>query len=195
MIDNFLPHTVFYTNMGHKDNPAWSESLYSIDSLCRVGIDGWFKILDVENNKFIALKDIKDIYNIEPEITPEQAFLMSIRSQLFSMREMIKVYLEPSKKQIVVNYPKGFCPEFIHLIGKRTQRDEQYNQDDWLVLVSSFNGETSYGDLVYISHVLLKFALSKGHYQLSPNSPVIAPLLEDKKDDSKETDWDQLLKN
>ena len=194
MIDSFLPHTVFYTNTGHEDNPEWSKSLYSIETLCKNGIDGDIRILDVEKNHFISLRDIKDIYNMEPEITLEQAFLMSLKSQLFSMGGMINPWFNPVMKEIKVEYPEGFCPEFIHLIGKRTQRDEHYHQDDWLVLVSSFNEKRSYGDLAYIPQRLLKFALSRGHYQLSPTSPVIAPLLEDKPK-GPVTDWDQLLRN
>ncbi len=59
-------------------------------------------------------------------------------------------------------------------------------------MLSTFSDDISYGDLAYIPHHVLTFALRYGHYTLSPNSPVIAPLLEDKTE-GKGTDWDQLL--
>ena len=119
------------------------------------------------------------------EITCQDAFMYSLRNKMFTMGQLIRVNFEigdPDKFN--VEYPKGSCPEFIHLIGKRNS--------DWLALLSTFSDDISYGDLAYIPHNVLTFALRYGHYTLSPNSPVIAPLLEDKTE-GKGTDWDQLL--
>jgi len=191
MIDSFLPHTVFYTNTGHESNPKWSDKKYQIDEFFNHGLDSDIVLSFSDHDSGSMLHTIANEghsrFNLAPELTSEQAFLLTLKNSLFSMGGFIRADYDIDQNKINIINPKGFCPEFVHLIGKR-------NESEWLVLVSSFNGEVSYGDLAYLPHDFLKFVLSRGHYQLSPTSPVIAPLLEDKPE-GPETDWDKFLRN
>ena len=191
MSEAFLPHTIFYSNVEHKEsNPQWKETTYPLSAFIGKGL--------LKNTDTIQSKDPSKPNNIlmleelpvnYMEITCQDAFMYSLRDKLFSMGQLIRVNYEVDEEglpsQFNVEYPKGSCPEFIHLIGKQMGRD-------WLALLSTFSDDISYGDLAYIPHHVLTFALRYGHYTLSPNSPVIAPLLEDKTE-GKGTDWDQLL--
>tara|TARA_R110002020_G_scaffold443154_1_gene654387 strand:- start:789 stop:1367 length:579 start_codon:yes stop_codon:yes gene_type:complete len=188
----FLPHTVFYTNVEHKENnPQWKETTYPLSAFIEKGLLGATDIVQFKNrppqNTF--LEELK-IHKLE--ITCQDAFMYSLKNKMFSMGQFIRVNFEKQENptdnadKFNVEYPEGFCPEFIHLIGKRG--------DDWLTLISTFNGDINYGDLAYVPHRVLTFALKYGHYTLSPSSPVISPLLEDKPE-GRGTDWDQLLNN
>ena len=191
MSEVFLPHTIFYSNVEHKEsNPQWKETTYPLSAFISKGL--------LKGTDTIQIKDPTQPHNAPMleelpvnymEITCQDAFMYSLRDKLFSMGQLIRVNYEVDEEglpsQFNVEYPKGSCPEFIHLIGKQMGRD-------WLALLSTFSDDISYGDLAYIPHNVLTFALRYGHYTLSPNSPVIAPLLEDKTE-GKGTDWDQLL--
>jgi len=197
MSEVFLPHTIFYSNVEHKEsNPQWKETTYPLSAFMNKGLLGatdivQYKIQASSNPKHNTQQEPREDTFLENlaindlEITCQDAFMYSLRNKMFTMGQLIRVNFEigdPDKFN--VEYPKGSCPEFIHLIGKRNS--------DWLTLLSTFNDDISYGDLAYIPHNVLTFALRYGHYTLSPNSPVIAPLLEDKTE-GKGTDWDQLL--
>jgi hypothetical protein len=199
MSEVFLPHTVFYSNVDHKEsNPQWKETAYPLSAFIGKGL---MRGTDIVQYKIQASSNPKHNTQQEPredtflenlaindlEITCQDAFMYSLRNKMFTMGQLIRVnYQLGNPDKFNVEYPKGSCPEFIHLIGKRNS--------DWLTLLSTFNDDISYGDLAYIPHNVLTFALRYGHYTLSPNSPVIAPLLEDKTE-GKGTDWDQLLNN
>ena len=191
MSEVFLPHTIFYSNVEHKEsNPQWKETTYPLSAFISKGLMRGTDTIQSKDpskpNNILMLEELPVNYM---EITCQDAFMYSLRDKLFSMGQLIRVNYEVDEEglpsQFNVEYPKGSCPEFIHLIGKQMGRD-------WLALLSTFSDDISYGDLAYIPHNVLTFALRYGHYTLSPNSPVIAPLLEDKTE-GKGTDWDQLL--
>ena len=199
MSEIFLPHTVFYTNVEHKENnPQWKETTYPLSAFIEKGLLKGTDTIQIKHpskpneklNLPVNTPMLEELPVNYMEITCQDAFMYSLRNKMFSMGQFIRVNYEVDEEglpsQFNVKYPEGFCPEFIHLIGKRG--------DDWLTLISTFNGDINYGDLAYVPHRVLTFALKYGHYTLSPSSPVISPLLEDKPE-GRGTDWDQLLNN
>jgi len=192
-----LPHTILYQNADHSDdNDQWNKQTYLITEFVSNGLitptsevklipdtfaDGSdkVKVEKVAIDKLLKLDD-------RPKITCEDAFIYSIRNRMFSMGSVITASYDYQNNEFNVEYPKGFAPNYIHLIGKR--------DNDWLTLLVSMDGEMNYGDLAYIPHNILTFALKHGHYSLSANSPIITPFLAKGPEESS-TDWDQLLNN
>ena len=195
MSEVFLPHTIFYSNVEHKEsNPQWKETTYPLSAFISKGLlRGTDTIQSKDPSQPSEMLEKLPVNSME--ITCQDAFMYALKNRMFSMGQLTRVNYEVNSKGLPsrfnVEYPKGSCPEFIHLIGKR---DTVLSGETWLTLLSTFNDDMSYGDLAYIPHHVLTFALKYGHYTLSPNSPVIAPLLEDKTE-RKGTDWDQLLNN
>tara|TARA_R110000824_G_scaffold168945_13_gene345993 strand:+ start:211 stop:825 length:615 start_codon:yes stop_codon:yes gene_type:complete len=200
-----LPHTILYQNADHSDdNSQWNETVFGIDNLTSLktgAIDSRLQVYDDIKQSFVTLKEIIEEVTPPttrearmPEITCEQAFMLAVKQRMFSMGDMIKPWYNPEERKLTIDYPKGFSPNYIHLIGKRQADTERTRYHDWLTLLVSMDGDSNYGDLAYVPHSLLQFALKNGHYSLSANSPIIAPFLA-KGPEEPSTDWDQLLNN
>tara|TARA_Y100001936_G_scaffold205119_1_gene208933 strand:+ start:289 stop:876 length:588 start_codon:yes stop_codon:yes gene_type:complete len=185
MSEIFLPQTVLYTNVEHKEsNPQWKETTYPLSALIHKGLieakdNVPYKIQPSSNPRYntqqYPLPDnlLENLAINDLEITCQDAFMYSLRNKMYTMGQLIRVnyQLGDPPGKFNVEYPKGFCPEFIHLIKKRSS---EFSGESWLALLYTFNDDISYGDLAYIPQHVLTFALNHGPYTLSPGSAEIA---------------------